>query len=212
MEKIKKDDKWYNNPNLIILFLIALSAIIILSSQSFAVKNNMDAVSILRSLLNHNTIYFMSLAYFIILQIRVGKKYFNFLNVLLIIVYFIMFMSSLFTVFQSFGLAYIVELGLHLVILLYLIYTFIKETKVWRELKLNKVPFDEIGNDMYFYLIAILSIVALVVNLIDASNFDEVCVSLLGSLYYILFGRYIYLYKAYSDSKKKAKEKKKIKE
>ena len=86
MEKIKKDDKWYNNPNLIILFLIALSAIIILSSQSFAVKNNMDAVSILRSLLNHNTIYFMSLAYFIILQTRVGKKYFNFLNVLLIIV------------------------------------------------------------------------------------------------------------------------------
>ena len=212
MEKIKKDDKWYNNPNLITLFLIALSAIIILSSQSFAVKNNMDAVSILRSLLNHNTIYFMSLAYFIILQTRVGKKYFNFLNVLLIIVYFIMFMSSLFTVFQSFGLAYIVELGLHLVILLYLVYTFIKETKVWRELNLNKVPFDEMVNEMYFYLIAILSIVALVVNLIDASNFDEVCVSLLGSLYYILFGRYIYLYKVYSDSKKKTKEKKKIKE
>ena len=212
MEKIKKDDKWYNNPNLITLLLIALSAIIILTSQSFAVKNNMDAVDILRSLLNHNTIYFIALAYFIIIQTHIGKKYFNFLNVLLIVVYFIMFMSSLFTVFQSFGLAYIIELGLNLIILLYLIYTVIKDTKVWRELHLNKVPFDEVGNEIYFYSIMILSIIALVVNLIDASNFDEVCVSLLGALYYILFGRYIYLYKVYSDSKKKPKEKKKIKE
>ena len=198
MEKIKKEISWYNNPNIITIVLAFLSFIIIIASQSFAVKTNMDAIDILRSLLNHNAIYIIMFAYFILLQTSVGKKYFNFLNLLLIVFYLIECVASIFTILQSFGITSLVNLLLHIIIVLYLIYTFMRDTRMWQELKLDKIPFDEIGNDIYFYLIVILATISLAVNLIDASNFEEVCVSLLDTVYYIFFGRYIYIYIKYT--------------
>ena len=203
VEKIKKESNWYDNPDIITIGLAFLSFIIIITSQSFAINNNMSSMDIMRSILNHNTIYLVTLFYFITIRTKIGKKYFNFLNVLLIAIYFIKCIAGFFTIFQSFGLTSLIGLMLHVIIFLYLVYTFIRDTRIWQELKLQRIPFDEIGNDVYFYLIVILSATALVVNLIDASNFEEVCVSLLDTIYYIAFGRYIYLYKVYSDSKRK---------
>ena len=87
MEENKKVINWYDNPNFITTLAISVLALIIILSQSFAVKNNIGTNDILRSLLNHNSIYLLGLIYFIPLKTLSGKKYFNHLNVFLIIVY-----------------------------------------------------------------------------------------------------------------------------
>ena len=73
MEKIQKEKEWYDNPNLLTNILIGLIAIIIIFSQTFAVRNNLGAEDIFRSLLNYNSIYILMLIYFILLKTRVGR-------------------------------------------------------------------------------------------------------------------------------------------
>ena len=104
MEKIKTEKEWYDNPNVLTNILIVFIGIIVILSQSFAVKSNLGAEDIFRSLLNYNSTYILVLVYFIMLKTKIGKRYFNFLNILLIIVYFLNTFASLLTVFQSFGI------------------------------------------------------------------------------------------------------------
>lgn len=205
MERIKTEKEWYDNPNLLTSIIIGVIAVTIIMSQAFAVKNNIGVANTLRSLLNHNSTYIIALVYFCFIKTRIGKRYFNVINVIYIALYLLMVLAAFLTIFQAFGIASLASLLLNFIILFFMVYTFLKGTRYWKELSFDKAPFDEVSNDWYFYAICVLSGVVLVVNLIGAVNFDGVVLSLFDSIYTILFGRYIYLYKEYEDSKEKKK-------
>lgn len=207
-EKVKRKQiemvAWYNNPNLITTFSIIILVLIIVLSQSFAVKNAIGASNILRNLLNHNSIYVVGLLYFIPLKTKTGKKYFDFLNVFMIIIYGIFTATSILTVIQSFGLISLVTLGVNVVFLIYMIHSLLYKTRIWQEFKLQNSPLNDVQNINYFYTIIILSIIVLTVNLIQTSTIDGAILSALVTIYEILLARYIYLYKEHVEYKEKA--------
>lgn len=211
MDNLKREEKWYDNPNFLTSIILGVVIVTIVLSQSFAVKNNIGASNILRNLFNHNSTYIVALVYFCLIKIKFGKKYFNFINVIYILMYFLIALASFLTIFQSFGIFSLANLLLSIILLLFMIYTFLGSSRYWKELKLNQIPFDEVSNDWYFYAICTLSGIILLANLIGAINFDGAVLSLFDTIYTILFGRYIYLYKEYEDEKEKAKLIQKIK-
>ena len=115
--------------------------------------------------------------------------------------------ASIFTIFQSFGLSAIIGLVLNVIILCYLVYTFLPETRLWKDFKLNKLPLTEIKNDWFFYVVCVMSVALLLVSLIDVANFSGVMITIFDTFYTILFGRYIFLYKEYVDGGEKKKVK-----
>lgn len=216
MEEVKRESEWYDNPNFLTSIILGVIIVIIVLSQAFAVKNNIGTLNILRSLFNHNSTYVIALVYFALIKFKVGKKYFNFINVFYIFMYVLIVLASFLTIFQSFGIFSLTNLLLNLVLLFFMIYTFLGSSRYWKEFNLDQIPFDEVSNEWYFYSICILSFVVLLANLIGATNFDSVILSLFDAIYIILFGRYIYLYKEYEDHKKslaqiKKKQTKKVK-
>lgn len=202
VKKEKKQVEWYNNPSIVTDSILGLIVVIILLSQSFAIKNDLSTASILSSILSHNSIYLLVCIYFIFLKTNFGKKYFNFLNVFLMLIYLLTSLISLLTVLQSINLSSIMSLFIHLFIVLYLVHTFFRGTRIWRDCKLNKSPFNEFTNDGYFYVVVILGVILLAVNLIMTTSFDGTVLALLDCLFTILFARYIYLYWQYLDDKK----------
>lgn len=211
MEENKKVINWCDNPNFITTLAISVLALIIILSQSFAVKNNIGTNDILRSLLNHNSIYLLGLIYFIPLKTLSGKKYFNHLNVFLIIVYGVFTVTGVLTIIQSFGLTSLVNLAINLILLIYMIHTLLIDTKIWKDFKLEKSPLNEIKSENYYYVLVILAIVLLTVNLIQTSTVAGAIVSLLGCIYTCILSRYIYLYKMHIDNKNALKAEKKEK-
>ena len=210
-EKIQKKEvevvEWYDNPNFITTLAITSLALIIILSQSFAVKNNIGSNAILRNFLNHNSIYLVGLLYFIPLKTRIGKKYFNFLNLFLILIYTIFTITSILTIIQSLSLTSLVTLGIYIMFLIYMIHSLLYNTRIWKEFKLDKSPFNDISNINYFYAIVILGIILLTIDLIQTSTFDGAVISMLVTAYTILLSRYIYLYKDYVDKKNKPSKK-----
>lgn len=201
MEKIKTETEWYDNPNLLTSIILGVALAIIIMSQAFAVNNNLSAIAMLRSLLNHNSTYIAALIYFILLKTKVGRTNFSLVNIIYIILYLLITIASIFTVLQSFGLPAIISLILNILVLTYMIYTFLPETRLWKDLNLEKLPFDEIKNDWYFYSISVISLILLIVNLISTTNFDGIVLTLFDTIYIILFSRYVYLYKKYCENK-----------
>ena len=65
IEKQKTQVEWYDNPNIITDLIIIFIAIIIILSQSFAINNNLSTGEILRSIINHNSLYLIMLVYFV---------------------------------------------------------------------------------------------------------------------------------------------------
>lgn len=200
-EKNDKELEWYSNATFITNIILIIILINIIMSQSFAVRNEVEITNIIRSLINHNFIYVIALTYFALLKTNIGKKNFNILNILHIGMYLLMTFASFLTIFQSFGINSLLTLCLNFIILIYMSYTFIKQTRYWKELALYKIPFDEIKNEWYLYSIYVISGMILFVNLISAINIDGIILSLLDTTYIVLFCRYIYLYKDYEDSK-----------
>ena len=200
-EKKQVKNEWYSNATLITNIILIVIIINIVMSQSFAVRNEVEISSIIRSLINHNFIYIIALTYFALLKTNIGKKNFNILNLLYIGMYLLMTFASILTIFQSFGISSLLTLCLNFIILIYMTYTFIKQTRYWTELALYKIPFDEIKNEWYLYSICVISGVILLVSLVGSINIDGIVLSILDTIYIILFGRYIYLYKDYEDSK-----------
>lgn len=198
-KNVKNEREWFNNSNIITTVAIALLTLIIILSQSYAVKNNLSTNDILRNLLNHNTLYIIGLIYFIPLKTKTGKKYFNYLNVFLILIYFIFSITSLLSVIRSLGITSLISFGINIVFFVYMIHVFMKNTRFWKELKLEKSPFNEIKNEGYFYTIVVLAIILLVMNLIYSENFDGVVLSLVSIAYTIVLARYIYAYGLYLD-------------
>lgn len=200
-QKVEKD--WYDSPNIITYIMIGLLIILIILSQSFAIQNHLAATDILRSILNHNSIYALTLIYFILIRTKVGKRYFDYLNIILGLLYILMSIASVFTIFQSFGLSSLLGLSINVLMTIYFFYSFISCTEIGKELRLEKSPIAEINNSQYFYFLVSLLTINLVVDLIAATNFDSVVLSLLGVMYELLFSRYIYLYKEFHESKEK---------
>ena len=140
MEKQRTQVEWYDNPNIITNLIIIFIGIIIILSQSFAINNNLSTSEILRSIINHNSLYLILLVYFVALKTKVGKRYFDFLNVFLILLYFLNAITSVLTIFQSFSLDALVGCVLQLVLFIYLFHTMFRRTRIWKEFHLSKSP------------------------------------------------------------------------
>ena len=205
-DKRKVDLEWYNDGSIIINLIIGLIILIIILSQSFAVNHNLSTYDIFRDILNHNSLYLIVVVYFILLKTSFGKKYFNFINIFFIIFYLITSITSLLTLLQSFTLISIISFGLHIVLFMFLFHSLLKDTRVWKDYKLNKSPFNELNADNYFYCIMILSMIFLAINLIEATTIDGAILSCFDSIYYILVARYVYLYSVFLDNKYNKKE------
>ena len=199
MNRQEKD--FFDSPNMITFIITGLLVVLIILSQSFAIQSHLGASDIFRSIINHNSIYLVSLFYFILIKVKFGKRYFDYLNVVMFVFYLLTTFASLFTIFQSFGFDSILNLSFNVLVTLYFGYSFFTNTVVGRDLKLSNSPLAEIKNDQYYYLLIGIIGVSLIVSLISASSFENVVVYLLEAIYKFLFVRYIYLYKEYIDHK-----------
>ena len=206
---MNKENKkaWYNNPDILTTIILITAIVIIVISQAIAVNSNLSASAMIRNLFNHNLTYIAGIIYFTLLKTRVGRKNFSLINVIYILLYIMVTVASIFTIFQSFGLSAIIGLVLNVIILCYLVYTFLPETRLWKDFKLNKLPLTEIKNDWFFYVVCVMSVALLLVSLIDVANFSGVMITIFDTFYTILFGRYIFLYKEYVDGGEKKKVK-----
>ena len=209
MEKEKKEINdgvnipWYDNPSVITNLIIGLIAVIIILSQSFAINNNLSTHEILSSIINHNSVYLIALVYFVALKTNIGKRYFDFLNIFLVLLYFITGITAFLTIFQSFSLETIVSCALHLTLFVYLFHTLFRRTRVWKEFHLDKSPFNEIKNDAYFYAIVVLTVVFLALDLIVTTTPDGAILSILDACYMLAFARYVFLYGCFVDNKER---------
>ena len=209
--KNNKEKDWFDSPRMVTYVIIGLLIVLIILSQSFAINSQLGTSDIIRSILNHNSIYVLTLIYFVMLHFKVGKKYFDHLNVIMLVFFGLITLASMFTVFQSFGLASLLQLGINILFTIYFLYAFISNTVIGKELHLSTSVIVELKNEQYFYLITTLLVVNLVVALINSTSFESIVISLLEVLFYFLFARYISLYKEYDDMKVSSSKKKKIK-
>ena len=203
MKKQEKKIEWYNNPNFIIWLIIGIISLIILSSQSFTSIGNVSPINMVQNILNHNITYMIVLVYFISLKTKFGKKYFDYSNLLMILFFTIVFVTSILTIFQSFSLVSILTLFNNFLILIYFFHTFLRGTRFWNEFKLNKSPFNELGNDWYFNAIMVVEITLYAVSLISMPTVDGTFLATFDCIYVILLTRYIYLYGEYLNLIKK---------
>ena len=211
MNKSKEKD-FFDSPSMITHILIGLLVVLIILSQSFAIQSHMAAGDIFRSIINHNSIYLVSLIYFILIRVKFGKKYFDYLNVVMFVFYLLTTFASLFTIFQSFGFDSILNLAFNVLITLYFGYSFFTSTVIGKDLRLSDSPLAEINNGQYYYLLIGIIAISLIVSLVSVNSFEDVVVYLLEAIYQFMFVRYIYLYKEYIERKEleasKEKEKK----
>lgn len=209
--KDNKEKDWFDSPRMVTYIIIGLLIVLIILSQSFAINSQLGTADIIRSILNHNSIYVLTLIYFVLLHFKIGKKYFDHLNVLMLMFFILITIASFFTIFQSFGLASLLQLGINILFTVYFLYAFLSNTLIGKELHLNNSLLVELKNEQYFYLITTLLVVNLIVALISSTSFESIVISLLEVLFYFLFARYISLYKEYDDRKESSPRKKKIK-
>ena len=211
MNKSSEKD-FFDSPSMITYILIGLLVVLIILSQSFAIQSHMEAGDIFRSIINHNSIYLVSLIYFILIRVKFGKKYFDYLNVVMFVFYLLTTFASLFTIFQSFGFDSILNLAFNVLITLYFGYSFFTSTVIGKDLRLSDSPLAEINNGQYYYLLIGIIAISLIVSLVSVNSFEDVVVHLLEAIYKFMFVRYIYLYKEYIERKElevfKEKEKK----
>lgn len=203
MKKQEKNVEWYNNANIISWLIIGMIALIILSSQSFTAVGEVSALKMVQNILNHNITYMIILVYFVALHTKLGKKYFDYSNVLMVVFFTIIFVTSILTMFQSFSLVALLTLVINFLILINFFHTFLRGTRFWKEFKLNKSPFNELGNDWYFNAIMVVEVTLYAVSLISMTTVDGTFLATFDCIYVILFARYIYLYGTYLDSIKK---------
>ena len=209
--KNNKEKDWFDSPRMVTYVIIGLLIVLIILSQSFAINSQLGTSDIIRSILNHNSIYVLTLIYFVMLHFKVGKKYFDHLNVIMLIFFGLITLASMFTVFQSFGLASLLQLGINILFTIYFLYAFISNTVIGKELHLSTSVIVELNNEQYFYLITTLLVIHLVVALVNSTSFESIVISLLEVLFYFLFARYISLYKEYDDMKVSSSKKKRVK-
>ena len=210
MNKSSEKD-FFDSPSMITYILIGLLVVLIILSQSFAIQSDMEAGDIFRSIINHNSIYLVSLIYFILIRVKFGKKYFDYLNVVMFVFYLLTTFASLFTIFQSFGFDSILNLAFNVLITLYFGYSFFTSTVIGKDLRLSDSPLAEINNGQYYYLLIGIIAISLIVSLVSVNSFEDVVVHLLEAIYKFMFVRYVYLYKEYIERKELEASKEKMK-
>ena len=199
MEEKNKKLVWYDNANVLTNIILVSAIVVIVISQSMAVNSDVNAIVMLRNLLNHNLTYIAALVYFVLLKTKVGRRNFNLINVVYICLYVLNTIASVFTIIQSFSLSSIFALVLNVIVLSYMCTTFLPETRIWNDFGLNKLSLQEIKNDWFFTSIEVVGLLLMLVNLITVVNFYGIILTLFDTIYIILFARYIYLYKKYND-------------
>ncbi len=204
LEDKKKDMNWYDNPGLISNIILFVLFLIIISSQSLGVKSELSMSDLISNILNLNTTYLIVLLYFVIIKFKYGKRYFSFFNMILLVLYFIVSVTSFLSIFQSFQIVTFLMLLINIVVFIQIFHTVLRDTRVWKEFHLDRSPFNEIKGNGYFYAIFTLCILYLLINLITISvdQFSGVVITLLVSVFYILFSRYFLLYSNHLDEKK----------
>ena len=202
LEEKKDNTLWYDNPSIVTWLIILIISIIILSSQSFSINSNVNALRMFQDILNHNITYMIALVYFISLKTKFGKKYFDYINIVMMIVFFIVFVTSILTVFQSFNLATLLTLAINTILVVYFFHVFMRGTRFWKEFSLEKSPFNELSSDWFFWALVIVEVTLFAVNLITTSTFNGTVLATFDCIYVILLSRYIYLYSVYLDEKK----------
>lgn len=202
MEK-KKSIEWYNNPNVITWLIIGTIGFIILSSQSFSADGEITALALVQNILNHNINYMIMFVYFVSLKTKFGKKYFDYSNILMLIFFFIIFVTSVLALFKSLSLVSLLTIGNNFLIFIYFFHTFLRGTRLWKEFNLDKSSFNELSNEWYFNAIMVIEITLFAVSLISISTINGTFLATFDCIYVILFARYIYLYSIYLDSIKK---------
>ena len=200
MENRKKDIKWYDSAHTITNLIIGTILLIIICSQSYAIQENFS-IAFFGSVINHNSIYLLVLIYFVLLKFKVGKKYFNYLNLLLLFIYLIGTLATLLTVIQSFSLDTLLSFLINISLLIYIFHTMFRDTRVWTDYKLERSPFNEITNEVYLYIIVTVTVFLLAVNLINTVALSGVVIAILDAVYFLLIGRYVYLYRDYLDKR-----------
>ena len=196
-----KELTWYNNASKVVNLILGTILLVIVFSQSFAANSDFS-LKLFGSIINHNSVYLFVLIYFILLKFNVGKKYFNYLNLLLIFLYGITTVTSLITLVQAFSLNTVLEFSINFFLLVYLFHTMLRGTIVWKDFRLNKSPFNELSNDTQYYIILVLTVLMLIVDLISTAVLRGIIISALDALFLVLFGRYIFLYRKYLDDNK----------
>ena len=199
-----KKDKglvWYNDATKVVNLIILTILLVIVFSQSFAATSEFS-LKLFGSIINHNSVYLFVLIYFILLKFNFGKKYFNYLNLILIFLYGLTTITSLITLVQAFSLNTVLEFTINFALLIYLFHTMLRGTIVWKDFKLSNSPFNEMNNDTLYYIVIVLSVFILIVDLISTAVLRGIVISLLDAIFLVLFGRYIYLYRKYLDDKK----------
>lgn len=199
LEDKKKEVAWYDNANFVTNLIIVVLSLILIASQSLGGSSDLTAWELFKNVINVNILYVLVLVYFILLKFKVGKKYFNYLNVFIILLYFIIFITSFLSIFKAFDLIPFLKLLIYLFIFIQAFHTFFRDTRFWKEFKLNNSPFNEINEESHFYIITIISVIYLALNLIMTDEFSGVVLTLFVTVFYILFSRYIMLYDKYLD-------------
>ena len=194
-------NKWYDNPRILTWLIIGIILVIIFSSQSFSINSGIDALRTFQEIINHNITYMLILIYFLLLKTSFGKRYFDHINMIMIVFFFITLITSILTVLQTFNLTTLLSLVISLLTFIYLSHTFLRGTKLWQEFRLDKSPFNVMTNEWYFNTIVVITVILYMVNLIVTPTFDGTVLATFECIYTILFTRYIYLYGVYLDTK-----------
>ena len=84
----------------------------------------------------------------------------------MMIVFFIVFVTSILTVFQSFNLATLLTLAINTILVVYFFHVFMRGTRFWKEFSLEKSPFNELSSDWFFWALVIVEVTLFAVNLI----------------------------------------------
>ncbi len=202
----RKKVEWYDNPNLIINLMIGLLGIAVLVAQTIAIRMGLSFQESVNQLFNDSSVYLFYLVYFILINLRFGKKHFDALSIVAFIFQSILLLTSLLNIIQTIGIKTIFEFILSIGMWLYISNSLIRTTKIWNDFNLDLVPTKFFKNIDYFYIVTASSLIILVIGLIDSFDFNYVLVILLDCLVYIGIARYLYLYRKYNEEKKNIKK------
>lgn len=206
LEEKKEVKSWYDKPRFVTNVVTLLLFGILVYSQSISSNSDLTGWELFRNIMNVNLLYVIILLYFILIRFRVGKRYFNYCNLFLILLYFFVTMTSLLSIISSFDLLLFLVLLINITLFIQMSHTFLRGTVTWKEFKMERSPFNEIKGNTYFVIVFVLSTLYLVINLISSGEFTGVVLTLFVALYYMFFSRYIYLYGVYLDSIDKDKD------
>ncbi len=186
-----KKIEWFDNESIITNIIIFILSFGIILGQSFAVNSDNSILSVVNSIINHNMLYILILIYFILIKFKLGKKYFNYLNLFLVGIYFINSITSLLTLLQSFTLVSFISFIVNMIFLIYLSHTLFRDSRFSSELEINKSPFNDIKSNNYYYAIVFTSVILVLVNLITIDDVNSVYLALIDFIYILLYNKFM---------------------